>query len=63
MAFSHIATRQAEGDVATGLLFIEEGSDDIHSFENTVEKALVDLEFEEVCPGNDVLQALQKHWR
>ena len=62
-AYSHIASRQAQGEVATGLLYIEEGSTDIHSFENTVEKALVDLEFEEVCPGNDVLQELQKHWR
>ena len=62
-AYAYIAERQAEGEVATGLLYIEEGSQDIHSFENTVTEALVDLPFEEVCPGNDTLQELQKQWR
>jgi 2-oxoglutarate ferredoxin oxidoreductase subunit beta len=62
-AYSHIATRQAAGEVATGLLYIEKGSQDVHSFENTVEESLVDLDFEELCPGNQVLQELQKQWR
>lgn len=53
----------SRGEVATGLLYLEEAGDDMHGFENTVDTPLRDLPFEKLCPGNDALQELQKVWR
>ena len=36
-----------------GLLFIDENGQDMHAVAKTVETPLVDLPFEELCPGND----------
>tara|TARA_B110000438_G_scaffold303311_1_gene364235 strand:- start:2136 stop:3197 length:1062 start_codon:yes stop_codon:yes gene_type:complete len=62
-AYAYIARRQLEGEVATGLLYIDQDSHDIHSFENTVAEPLAELKYEDLCPGNDILQELQKQWR
>lgn len=51
------------GEVATGLLYLEEGGDDLHDFESTSETPLVELPYERLCPGNGALQALQEEWR
>ncbi len=53
----------AKGEIATGLLFIEEANEDLHGFENTVERPLVSLPFEELCPGRAALEELQREWR
>lgn len=61
-AYGYIRRAQAEGTIPTGLLFIDEGGDDMHAFENTVDRALVDVPYETLCPGSDALEALQKEW-
>ncbi len=58
----HLRACRARDEVATGLLYLEESGDDMHAFENTVDRPLVDLEFEALCPGNAALQELQKEW-
>ncbi|MDH5589463.1 MAG: 2-oxoacid:ferredoxin oxidoreductase subunit beta [Gemmatimonadota bacterium] len=50
------------GEVATGLLYLEESYEDLHEFENTVERPLVELEYETLCPGSKALAELQKEW-
>lgn len=51
------------GEIATGLLFIEETNDDMHGFANTVDVPLVDLPFDDLCPGGAALENLQEEWR
>ena len=50
------------GEIATGLLYLQEAGEDMHGFENTVDTALVNVPFDALCPGNAALQELQKEW-
>jgi 2-oxoglutarate ferredoxin oxidoreductase subunit beta len=58
----HLRVSRNKGEVATGLLYLEESSDDMHAYENTVDRPLVDVEQDRLCPGNEALQELQKEW-
>ena len=58
----HIADVASRGEVATGLLYIEESGRDMHGFANTVDAPLVDLPYEGLCPGSAALEELQKEW-
>jgi 2-oxoglutarate ferredoxin oxidoreductase subunit beta len=62
-AYAHLKKLQAQGEVATGLLFIEPTSRDLHALEDTVDEPLVEVPFEKLCPGSGVLAELQSHWR
>ena len=61
-AYAHLKDLQAQGEMATGLLFIEPTSTDLHGFENTVDQPLVDVPFEKLCPGSAALMELQSRW-
>ena len=53
----------SRGEIATGLLYLEEEDDlDMHGFANTVDRPLVDLPHEDLCPGSAALKELQKEW-
>ena len=60
---SYLNASQAKGEVATGLLFLADSDEDMHTFENTVARPLVDVPFDELCPGGAALDDLQKEWR
>jgi 2-oxoglutarate ferredoxin oxidoreductase subunit beta len=62
-AYTHLKELQAQGEVATGLIFIEPKSLDLHTLENTVDQPLVDVPFEKLCPGSAALAKLQSRWR
>ena len=62
-ASAHLKELQGRGEVATGLLYIESTSLDMHAFENTVDQPLMEVPFEKLCPGADVLSKLQERWR
>ena len=62
-AYSHVRACQQRGEVATGLLFLDENGQDMHAVSKTVETPLVDVPFEELCPGNDALQKLMAQFR
>ena len=47
----------------TGLLFIDESAGDMHAVNGTVEQSLVDLPFEELCPGSGALAELMEEYR
>jgi 2-oxoglutarate ferredoxin oxidoreductase subunit beta len=53
----------SRGEIATGLLYLEEAGEDMHGFENTIPGALVDVTYEDLCPGSASLSELQKEWR
>jgi 2-oxoglutarate ferredoxin oxidoreductase subunit beta len=62
-AYAHVRGCQQRGEVATGLLFIDETGRDMHSVAGTVETPLVDLNYDQLCPGNDELQKLMERFR
>jgi 2-oxoglutarate ferredoxin oxidoreductase subunit beta len=62
-AYAHVRACQARGEVATGLLFIDENGQDMHAVSKTVETPLVDLPYEQLCPGNAALQKLMEGFR
>lgn len=50
------------GEIATGLLYLAEAGEDMHRFSETVDRPLVDVAFEELCPGSEALTEVQKEW-
>jgi len=62
-AYAYVRARQGQGEVVTGLLYIDESAPDMHGGAGTVEKPLVDLGFEELCPGGAALSELMEEYR
>ena len=62
-AYAHVRACQDRHEVATGLLFIDENGSDMHAVAKTVSTPLVDLTYEQLCPGNSALQALMEKYR
>jgi 2-oxoglutarate ferredoxin oxidoreductase subunit beta len=62
-AYKYIRDRQKDGEVVTGLLYISPDSRDLHEQLNTVTSPLVNLPYDELCPGSAELEKLQKRFR
>ncbi|MGE0787659.1 MAG: 2-oxoacid:ferredoxin oxidoreductase subunit beta [Sandaracinaceae bacterium] len=62
-AFAHLAKLQAAGEVATGILYIEENDSDMHDMEGTTATPVVNLPYETLCPGSAKLDALMNEFR
>lgn len=61
-AYTHVRAVQERGEIPTGLLYVDESTPDLHTTENTVEEALNDLPFHQLCPGGAALAELQREW-
>lgn len=57
-AINAIHTAKEKGEILTGLLFIDEASNDLHSMLNTSERPLNTFDKEALCPGSDALAKL-----
>ena len=56
----HYATQaQQRGEIPTGVLFVDEGTRDIHELNSTPDEPLISLPFEALCPGADALARFQ----
>ena len=62
-SYQYIRDRMRAGEVATGLLFIDPESKDVHDQNDTVPGSLVNLPYEQLCPGSAELQKLQQRFR
>ena len=62
-AYSHVRACQLRGEVPTGLLFIDEQGKDMHALNKTVAQPLVDVPFEQLCPGSTALNELMAEYR
>ena len=63
-AFSHVKGCSERGEIATGLLYMEEGSGgEMHALNKTVQKPLVELTQAELCPGSKALDELMEEFR
>ena len=59
----YLRERQEAGEVPTGLLFLEADAPDMHDVLGTVDTPLVDLAFDDLCPGADALDRLMEEFR
>jgi 2-oxoglutarate ferredoxin oxidoreductase subunit beta len=60
---SYMMDRQKNGEVATGLLYIDPSSVDAHDMNKTVATPLAEMPFEDLCPGSAALDKLQAGFR
>ena len=63
VVYRYLRERQDAGEVPTGLLFVETGAGDMHDVLGTVDPPLVDLPFEDLCPGASELDELMEEFR
>ena len=59
----YLSKRKEAGEVATGLLYLEENDSDMHSMNRTTSVDLVDVPYEELCPGSKALDRLMDTFR
>jgi len=57
-AYATVKRLHEQGEVATGLLFLEEDAADMHALNGTVAAPLYDLPHESLCPGSAALEEL-----
>ena len=62
-AYAYVRQLQERGEVVTGLLYIDQRAGDMHALNDTVEEPLVDLPYEELCPGSAALGELMREFR
>jgi len=63
-AYSHVKECNSRGEIATGLLYMNEiGVPDMHGLNKTVSTPLVDLPYAELCPGSRALDELMGEYR
>jgi 2-oxoglutarate ferredoxin oxidoreductase subunit beta len=62
-AYHYVRASHARGEVATGLLYIDQGSPDMHELNGTVDGSLTNVPYEALCPGNAKLQELMEEYR
>jgi len=62
-AYTHVRAAQAKGEVATGLLYINDAGADMHDVNRTADRPLVDVPFSELCPGAAALDELMEEYR
>ena len=62
-AYAHVRACQKRGEIATGLLFVSETTQDMHDVLKTVDTPLVDLPYEQLCPGSAKLEQLMERYR
>ena len=62
-AWTHVRRLQSQGEIATGLLHIDESGADMHALNRTVATPLAELPHDRLCPGAAALDALQAEYR
>ena len=62
-ALNYVQRRQEVGEVVTGLLYVDPDASDCHEVLDTVQRPLNELDVEELCPGNEALQAVNDGFR
>ncbi len=62
-AFAHLAHLAAQGEVATGILYLEESEGDMHTMSGSVDTPMVELPYEALCPGSAALDKLMDEFR
>ena len=59
----YLSTHQRDGEIVTGLLYVNEDEPDLHEVSGTTATPLNQVPYDSLCPGADALAALQKRFR
>ena len=62
-AMTYLQARAAEGEIVTGLLYVDPEPEDLHVHLDTVDTPLNALEEPELCPGSDALEKINASLR
>lgn len=62
-ALHYVQSKQAVGEVVTGLLYLDANAMDCHDIMNTVDTPLNQLTEKDLCPGNAELSAVNQSFR
>jgi 2-oxoglutarate/2-oxoacid ferredoxin oxidoreductase subunit beta len=62
-ALNYVQRRQEEGEVVTGMLYLDPNAADCHEIMDTTRRPLNELEEADLCPGQDALQAINEGFR
>src|SRR5215467_13260413 len=57
---AYLDRHQDQGEILTGLLYLDESAADMHELSQTSEVPLVNIPFETLCPGSKALEQLQE---
>ena len=60
---SYLHERESEGEIVTGLLYLDESVGDVHEMNQTPETALARVPYEKLCPGAAELDRMQAEFR
>ena len=60
---NYLEEHQGEGEIVTGLLYLDHAGADMHELNQSSPVAMRDLPFEVLCPGEAALQKLQDEYR
>ncbi len=62
-ALRYLEQTRGRNEIPTGLLFMDEQLPDMHTIAGTARKPLKEFRYDELCPGNEALQKLQRSMR
>ena len=62
-ALNYVQRRHQEGEVVTGLLYVDTDALDCHEILDTVQRPLNELDEDDLCPGNEALEAINASFR
>ena len=62
-AYAYLRAKAGVAEVPTGLLYVDPQQEDMHGVMGTVDRPLVDVPFEELCPGEEKLAGVMERWR
>jgi len=51
------------GEIVTGLLYYDDGLEEMHDLNNIVDRPLGSVPYEKLCPGQSALKKLQDNFR
>jgi 2-oxoglutarate ferredoxin oxidoreductase subunit beta len=60
---TYLDRHQSNGEVLTGLLYVDESTPDMHELSQSSEVPLVNIPYETLCPGSKALDELQEEFR
>jgi 2-oxoglutarate ferredoxin oxidoreductase subunit beta len=60
---NYLMHHQKTGEIPVGLLFLDESGTEMHEAAKTVQKPLVQLPYEELCPGSAALEKMMQGYR
>jgi 2-oxoglutarate ferredoxin oxidoreductase subunit beta len=61
--WSFLQERQRLGEIPVGLLYLDDQGVEMHEGNKTVKRPLVDVPYEDLCPGSAALEKLQQGYR